>query len=280
MFGGIIMKQKYKINEIAKIFNISRQTLIYYDKINLFKPKLIDKNNSYRYYNEEQFFQLEFIILLKEAGFTLNEIKEYIQTETPEDSLVYLTEKSKQITSKIDLLKKTQGAIKRKINEIKSINSGIEKPEIVTLDVGRIYMLTLTPPLNYIDYNKKFTQLEEIKKQYNIEGDEFIEFLDLNLNEEKYYDFENLSKLGFIIPPNSNNIPLEEKINSGLYAYLMHKDSWNNIKHTYEILIAFIKKNNYKIIGSPIEIFNDIIVHLGRNGGGTRVKIYIPIEKI
>lgn len=274
------MKQTYKINEIAKIFNISRQTLIYYDKINLFKPKSIDTNNSYRYYNEEQFFQLEFIILLKEAGFTLNEIKEYIQTETPEDSLIYLTEKSKEITKKIKLLNKTQGAIIRKINEIQSINSGIEKPNVITLEEKRVYMLPLTPPLNYINYNNKFTRLEEIKKQYNIDGDEFIEFLDLDLNEEKYYEFENLSKLGFIIPASNKEIPLEEKVNAGLYAYLMHKDSWNNIKNTYEVLIGFIKKNHYRIIGSPIEVFNDIIVHLGRSGGGTRVKIYIPIEKI
>lgn len=272
------MKEKYKINEIAKIFNISRQTLIYYDKINLFKPESIDINNSYRYYNEEQFFQLEFIILLKEAGFTLSEIKEYIQTETLEDSLIYLTEKSEQITNKIKLLNKTQGAIKRKIDEINGINSGIETPEIVTLEETRVYILPLTSPLNYIEYNNKFMKLEEIKKQYGIQGDEFIEFLDLD--KEKYYEFESLTKLGFIIPARSKRIPSEEKVNGGLYAYLMHKDSWNNIKNTYEILIGFIKENNYKIIGSPIEIFNDIIVHLGRNGGGTRVKIYIPIEKI
>ena len=274
------MKQKYKINEIAKIFNISRQTLIYYDKINLFKPKSIDTNNLYRYYIEEQFFQLEFIILLKEAGFTLNEIKEYIQTETLEDSLIYLKEKSEQINYKIKLLNKTQEAINRKINEIKSINNGIEEPDIVILEETRVYMLPLTTPLNYIDYNNKFKKLEEIKKQYNIVGDEFIEFLNLDLNEEKYYEFENLTKLGFIIPTNNKRIYLEEKISGGLYAYLMHKGSWNNIKNTYEVLIKFIKKNNYKIVGSPIEIFNDIIVHLGRSGGGTRVKIYIPIEKI
>lgn len=37
--------EKITISEMAKLHGISRQTLIYYDKIGLFKPESVDSNN-------------------------------------------------------------------------------------------------------------------------------------------------------------------------------------------------------------------------------------------
>ena len=33
----------YAISEMASLFNVSRQTLIYYDKIGLFKPAVVNE---------------------------------------------------------------------------------------------------------------------------------------------------------------------------------------------------------------------------------------------
>lgn len=44
------MKSKFIIGDMAKIHNVSTQTLRYYDKIGLLNPKVVDKNNGYRYY--------------------------------------------------------------------------------------------------------------------------------------------------------------------------------------------------------------------------------------
>ena len=44
------MDIKFTVGELAKLHNLSKQTLIFYDKIGLFKPKIIDSNNNYRYY--------------------------------------------------------------------------------------------------------------------------------------------------------------------------------------------------------------------------------------
>ncbi len=43
------MRDMFLIGELAKLFNISTDTLRYYDKIGLLKPKY-DKDNGYRYY--------------------------------------------------------------------------------------------------------------------------------------------------------------------------------------------------------------------------------------
>ena len=48
------MKDMFSIEELASYQNISKQTLIYYDKIGLFKPAYIDPDNKYRYYTVKQ----------------------------------------------------------------------------------------------------------------------------------------------------------------------------------------------------------------------------------
>ncbi len=40
----------YAISEMASLFNVSRQTLIYYDKIGLFKPAVVNEKG-YRFYS-------------------------------------------------------------------------------------------------------------------------------------------------------------------------------------------------------------------------------------
>lgn len=65
----------YKIGEFAKLANISVKTLRYYDEINLLKPEEVDLFSGYRYYSYRQKEDLELILALKEAGFSLEEVK-------------------------------------------------------------------------------------------------------------------------------------------------------------------------------------------------------------
>lgn len=64
------------VSEIGKKYNISRQTLIYYDKIGLFKPAFVD-NNGYRCYSVRQIPHLREIHFLKSLGISLQEIKNH-----------------------------------------------------------------------------------------------------------------------------------------------------------------------------------------------------------
>lgn len=68
------MKNLFSIGEISKLQNISRQTLIFYDKIGLFCPAYTDSNNGYRYYSSSQIDYLDTICIMKKIGFfkTLN----------------------------------------------------------------------------------------------------------------------------------------------------------------------------------------------------------------
>jgi len=272
------MNKKYKINEVARIFGISRQTLIYYDRINLFQPEYIDEENSYRYYVQEQFFQLRFILILKEAGFSLSEIKEYTRSETPEESLDYLEEKYGILEEKIKLLQESKKIIGKKIDEIKNIRKvGKGKPKFVNMESRRVYNMKLESPLSFVDFDTTFYKLEDMKKELLIEGDEYIE--ELSRESIESLEYMGLKTLGFYIPENFPGIEGEGRIPQGTYATIFHGDIWLKIGESYEKLMKFIDENNYRIAGDALEVFSKIGVHLGK-GEGTTVNIFIPVKKI
>ena len=71
-------KEFYTAGELACLFEIPKQTLLYYDKTGLLVPEFISTNN-YRYYSLKQYLILEIIINLRKLGIPVPVIKDYIK---------------------------------------------------------------------------------------------------------------------------------------------------------------------------------------------------------
>src|SRR6056297_547553 len=67
--------KKLTVGEMAKLNNISKQTLRYYDKIGLVSPEKVDDKTGYRYYNINQSAKLDLINQMKYLGMPLEKIK-------------------------------------------------------------------------------------------------------------------------------------------------------------------------------------------------------------
>lgn len=103
------MENLFSIGELSKYQNISKQTLIFYDKIGLFRPAYVDPNNGYRYYSSQQIDYLDTILIMKNIGFSLAEIREHMQHYNIDSSLIAMR---KQVT-----------AIERQIQELRLIRN-------------------------------------------------------------------------------------------------------------------------------------------------------------
>ncbi len=94
---------KYSVDKLAKLAGISARTLRYYDHLGLLVPKR-DLVSNYRYYDSEDSSVLQYILISKQMGLSLNEIKSLIRTQIPSQKigiltkhLVTLNEKQKQL---------------------------------------------------------------------------------------------------------------------------------------------------------------------------------------
>lgn len=68
----------FTAGELATLFNIPKQTLLYYDKMNLLTPEFIAENG-YRHYSLKQYLTLEVIVNLRKLDIPISKIKEYIE---------------------------------------------------------------------------------------------------------------------------------------------------------------------------------------------------------
>lgn len=91
-----------KIGEFAKACQTGISVLRYYDKQDLLKPVYIDQFTGYRYYSQEQIPIFFRITALKQAGFSLTEIRELLaQLKSDEDILELFDKKKEQLLETI-----------------------------------------------------------------------------------------------------------------------------------------------------------------------------------
>ncbi|WP_164670081.1 MerR family transcriptional regulator [Virgibacillus doumboii] len=99
----------YSIGELARISRTTVRALRYYDEISILKPAYVSEGG-HRYYDEEAFAKLHYILTLKEIGFELEKIREIMdnQQASPKELLEMRLE---MITSEIQELEKNKRTI-------------------------------------------------------------------------------------------------------------------------------------------------------------------------
>ena len=66
----------YKIGEFSKLTGLSIRTLRYYNDIGILVPEEVDIFTNYRYYGNKNLEDAKLIDELKQAGFSLEEIRD------------------------------------------------------------------------------------------------------------------------------------------------------------------------------------------------------------
>jgi DNA-binding transcriptional MerR regulator len=68
----------FRVGEFSRIARVSARLLRFYDEIGLFAPAHADPHTGYRYYSADQLPQLNRILVLKDLGFNLDQVREIV----------------------------------------------------------------------------------------------------------------------------------------------------------------------------------------------------------
>lgn len=268
------MKKFYSISEIAKFFEISRQTLIYYDKINLFKPKLIDEKNGYRYYSRDQFSELSFLLLLKNTGFSLRDIQEYFKISDLNENKKFLANKLLEIDERIVELLNSKEAIEKKIQHIERVLE-VKKsiPTIKMVPNFRIIKVELIPPYDNLEFERAILKLKKILGKELTEDDKIISAIKKENVIKEYRGGANY--IGKILEKDSDIIG--EEIIAGKCISIVHAGIYDDIYLSYIKAIEYIEKEGLEIRGDSIEFFSQFTLFF-ENGAGGYMEILIPVK--
>lgn len=89
-------EKKYTIGEVSKITGISKDTLRFYDKIDLLKPKFVDSDNHYRYYTYDQFWSIDIISCCRSLNIPIEKIRNILSSNDNEKVLELFLEQKEE----------------------------------------------------------------------------------------------------------------------------------------------------------------------------------------
>lgn len=112
-----------RIGEVAKKARTTVRTLQYYDKEGLLSPSA-ESDGGFRLYTDKDLAKLVQILMMKELGFSLSEIKKRLTSlDTPADVVNVLTNHAADIRKKIEHLSESLNAIETLTAEITQMES-------------------------------------------------------------------------------------------------------------------------------------------------------------
>lgn len=244
------MQREYLINEIAKMFNITKRTLQYYDKIDLLKPAFI-KENGYRVYGDEELAKLIEILIWKNIGLDSCDIKRVFKEKTFENIENVINEvdiKLEHELKRIQFLKENVNLVKERL---KNKNSSYNEIIIKRLDERNILKIKESgESLNNLS-DMLSTGTKILKETINNQIP-FVEFgfiFDKNTNISKNYT--RFSNYFFTI---SKNHEIDSSINlcKGNYACSWFKGDLRDLDDEIKKSLSWIEENDFTLTGDII----------------------------
>lgn len=263
-------KRYFTTGDFAKLCQVTKHTLFYYDEIKVFCPEYIDEKG-YRFYSPNQIEIFEVIHILVKLGLSLKEIKVYLENKNPENLVKVLETQKEEIDSKIRNLKEIKDFIDYKLTLTKEFSNEldgkifIEEKKMEKLIVTKILESEQNDMILIISKHIKNCLENNVSKPYSMDA-----ILSKD-NDTLKYKFLS-TKLLKSKQKKSNFV--KEK---GKYLSIYHFRGLNkSLKESYKTLLNYIETNNLKVDDSFYEeiILDELSV---KNYDEYKIKISVKI---
>lgn len=118
------MKDYYTISEISKLYGIGTDSLRYYEEIGALEPKR--GTNNYRLYRLKDICRLNTIRDLLQLGFSMKQVKTYLDDMNLENTLHMLEDEKETIRKQQEQLRLAEKSIERRMEHIQKYREAEE----------------------------------------------------------------------------------------------------------------------------------------------------------
>jgi DNA-binding transcriptional MerR regulator len=249
------VKNQFLIGELAALFQISTDTLRYYDRINLIKPDVVGENG-YRYYSLRSFFKLSRILFLKDLDIPLDEVKGYMDDKNTEKLVKMLHQKQVDLDLKIQSCLNLKTKIQQKLDLLESSKSNSEQIFIKQLPTRHaIYMASA-------DFRAE-REIEETLKTYShylkfsswlTEGQIYTSVCEEHLRQRDFHHYQYIFEIPYVESSDLNGASPLTTIEASNYACMLFVGPYSDIDRHYDTLLDWIVANDYEVCGHSIEM--------------------------
>lgn len=247
---------KLTVSQFAKLHNVNKRTLHYYDEIGIFSPDY-KGDNGYRYYDYMQGVDFEYIKMLKELNMGLDEIKKYIDNPNEEDFKKIAEVKIKEINQEIKLLNRRKEVLEDKLQKLSKCDEVRNKNYIKVVECEEEKFFYT--PFKFEDDDLK-QLISHIKDVWTVDEyckgiGSFVSVEKIQRGEFEEYDGLFIEMLDDI---DSDNMIIKPK---GKYICAYHMGDWDTLPDFYGEIVKYAEENNLTLVGYSFEIgMNDFAI--------------------
>ena len=247
---------KLTVSQFAKLHNVNKRTLHYYDEIGIFSPDY-KGDNGYRYYDYMQGVDFEYIKMLKELNMGLDEIKRYIDNPNEEDFKEIADVKIKEIDQEIRTLNRRREVLEDKLKKLNKCDDVRKKNSVKVIECEE--QKFFYTPFKFEDDDLK-QLISHIKDVWTVDEyckgiGSFVSVEKIQRGESEEYDGLFIEMLDDI---DSDNMIIKPK---GKYICAYHMGDWDTLPDFYGEIVKYAEENNLTLVGYSFEIgMNDFAI--------------------
>ena len=247
------MKDYYfSTGEFAKLCNVNKKTLFYYDEIGLFKPEIV-KENGYRYYSVYQLEVFDIIHTLRDLGVPLKQIKSFIDERNPKSVVKFFEYKTGEIENEIKQLRRKQEIMSNKLKIIKEAEKIRDNIDNLSIEEQDEEYLVLSKNID----KSKFPYDSEVYANhlnYCYNQDLYIGYpLGFIKTIDDLYSENDYAYTYYYTKVNKNDGENIIKKPKGKYLVGYLNGSYIDIPGLYKKMLDYVKTHNLELIGHSYE---------------------------
>lgn len=264
----------YKIGMFAQMNHVTVKALRFYEEQELLLPAYVDGENGYRYYTMNQMADIQRITALKQAGFTLDDIKLINQGA---DTASLLASKKAALLRKI-------AELTSQIAVIDGYLSGPAKALDTPVLIRKIPAVIVASMQKRIDsYDELFSFMPEMGAEMERLGCQCAlpEYCFTHYLEPGYKEEHILIETCEAVTEKKEDSQLVKfrELPEITAACIFHKGSYDTFPETYAAILRFIEDNGYEICGNIRENYIDGIWNKDREEDWLS-EIQIPVRVV
>ena len=284
------MKQYFKIGEISKLYKIGVDSIRYYEEIGLIQPERSE--SGYRHYSIHDIWRLNVIRDLRSIGFTMEQIREYLENHTTSSSLKLLEEEQEVIQQQMQYLQKLQKNVAQRLNTIRCAQTlPLYKIEQITCkrfpSILQLLLLTKKQLYSYCwilwTVSEGYHAAEEmdilIERLINLDKDRLYIIgsnqigtrISLSaLQDKKVLSYQSV----FLIDEQGENF-----IPGGDYLCVTYRGSYSQSTQWGLKLAEYAKKHHLTVHGELLELLW-VDIHISSDETEHITQLQLPVKKI
>lgn len=249
----------FTIGQFAKLHEINKKTLMWYDEIGILKPAVI-KPNGYRYYSYQQSSILETILMLRELNVSISEIQHFLNDRSAVSLENLLTDKITELDNIISYLKAIRAVMNEKKQNMTHIRTlDMSGFEIIEKTEAHYFVTVATTSNTPIE--KEIEMVVNETKKYQLHRLHDASYGAM-LSAENLYNgnFNDYSFLYIELPVSIHRHGLHVQP-KGKYLRAFCKGNWRNIPNRYEEILAYAKQQHLQFSGFAYEKgINELVI--------------------